>query len=356
MQEAIAEIILKSEKTRKFVCDYRLKAAIKAMDSLDDELSIHTPNEIIHMDMKNIKLMTMSSVPGIAMRNVCLTIAYKSGINTNVFITEDLAVAVDKQWREKNLKADYICAFDDENLIVLKKKDIEYMTQHVMRFKESALDVPPPTVKKPAPTAYSRNVPVAKVGKFPDKRKAGTYNHNSQNGPKPMAPEKPPVKAKVLILGQQQQQPPVAPVKLNGNIVDRTPKPVETYSGVTANSSPRVLSPKPPATSDNDSLTVKVTIPKKRGRPRKYPIDENSSPKPVVKPQVKQSPAVPTERVKIECTCGAGYFGDKGKDRLYHKCDKCGKTVARDNLRIVHDATGAKVTLFTNYYNPTSLL
>lgn len=366
MQEALCEIILKSEKTRKFVCDYRLKAAVKAMESMEDDLSIHTPNEIIHLDMKNIKICTMTSIPALNLQNVCISIAYKSGTITNVFVTEAISNELTKEWSNRAPKAKYIRVFGEENMLILKIDAVEYISAHSIRYKESEEDKP--LVSKPKPRVepvkphypYARAVPTM-TGPFVS-RKPAFNAFERTTGPMLV------VDTPKFMIPKDVGEPIVKEILTqlkNDRLCTGTSHPVKSkpVHGLKSDglqvTSFEINGSELVATCKSSSLHVDDVISPRDISLHPLPKQEHSNgPKPVYDKVTIPDLAISAtgERAQINCTCGFRNFVEVHKGVKYSKCPKCGKSVTRDNfVDKAIDSRHREATIYTNYYMPSSI-
>lgn len=404
MQEALCEIILKSEKTRKFVCDYRLKAAVKAMESMEDDLSIHTPNEIIHLDMKNIKICTMTSIPALNLQNVCISIAYKSGTITNVFVTEAISNELTKEWSNRAPKAKYIRVFGEESMLILKIDAVEYISAHSIRYKESEEDKLPVSKTKPRVEPVKPHYPYAKA--VPTKKGPFVTHKPAFTAVERISPPefKEVDKTKPIKCGSRDN-----PYRAPFNAFERTTGPMLVVE------TPKFMIPK-----DVDKTMVKEiqTQLKNDRESRMKSVGSAGTPNPVhglkstgdqvtsftitekelvdsckksglhvptalsnppidisLKPLSKEEKlsgiklttydkiSIPDlaisangERAQINCTCGFRNFVEVPKGRKYSKCPKCGKSVTRDNYAgKAVDSRHREAVIYTNYYMPSSI-
>lgn len=361
MQEAICEIILKTEKTRKFVCDYRIKAAVKAMNDMEDDLSIHTPNEVIHLDMKNIKICTMTSVPAMNLQNVCISIAYKTGIITNIFVTEEIAKAVTREWSKKDKKAKYIRIFDDESMLLLKIDGVEYMSSHSIRFKESAEVVPAlPDLKalfdKQRPkNPYSRKVPTEKGGQAYPRKPMMVFKGEKEH-PKAIDVHGNPVKGETLIVTIDKDSKKTIHLSDIAKKSPDNPTPNLPIKGKTVN--PYKLPTNTFSRKEYGVSDAKMSETINKSRNEEVPdASEKLMGKPIpTKP--KKETVVPTGKdlIQINCTCGNRLFGAVPNGAKRHSCPKCGKMLTRDPLaEKARTSDHKEAVIFTNYYIPCSL-
>ena len=136
MQEAMCELVLKkTEATQKFVCDYNMKGYLERADELTSELVVTTPNEILHFNMDTIKLIYLKGLGLMEPVNVCLSISYKGGKVTNLFVTGTMAESLTKAWQTatQGRHLGLLKAFDPRSALVVHGKDIVYISSHIMR-------------------------------------------------------------------------------------------------------------------------------------------------------------------------------------------------------------------------------
>jgi len=134
MEEAICEIITKTDKTHKFICDRRVKSAIEALGGVYKDLPIQTPNELMMLDMSNIKVVLLQAAE--TTRGVCFSMKYTGGVVTTVFISEALASKLVAGWNKRLETDKYVTALVDDEMIIVNTKSLYSMSAIRLHYKE----------------------------------------------------------------------------------------------------------------------------------------------------------------------------------------------------------------------------
>lgn len=135
MEEAICEIITKTDKTHKFICDRRVKSAIEALGGVyKEDLPIQTPNELMMLDMSNIKVVLLQAAE--TTRGVCFSMKYTGGVVTTVFISEQLASKLVAGWNKRLDTDKYVTALVDDEMVIVNTKSLYSMSATKLHYKE----------------------------------------------------------------------------------------------------------------------------------------------------------------------------------------------------------------------------